>query len=362
MMSLQDLLKVRYPIIQAPMAGSDSPQFVAAACNAGVLGSLGGQYRTPEELKKAITEIRSLTDRPFAVNLFALPDQKAPTEEEIEKALSALEKHYKQLGVARPSAHSVKNTIDPDEQLQVILDEKVPVFSFTLGLPKERWMNKLKEKSIVLIGAATNVKEARALEAAGVDAITAQGSEAGGHRGTFIGPYEKSMIGNMALIPQVVDAVKIPVVAAGGIMDGRGIAAAFALGAKGVQLGTAFLTVTESPVHANYKKAIRNHDADDTVITKVFSGGAARGIHNEFVAEHQDKRQLPFPYHNSLTRPLRKVANETGQIQYTNLWTGQGGRLAREITIDELVKHLIAETEDVLKKMNAFKLRSSQFV
>lgn len=158
------------------------------------------------------------------------------------------------------------------------------------------------------------------------------------------------------MIPHVVDAVKIPVVAAGGIMDGRGIAAAFALGAQGVQLGTAFLTVAESPVHAAYKKAIKEHDADDTTITKVFSGGAARGIDNEFISENRNKPLLPFPYHNSLTRPFRKIANETGQIDYTNLWSGQGGRLAREIALAELVKHLVDETEDVLKKLNALNL------
>jgi len=356
-MHLQDLLKVRYPIIQAPMAGSDSPQFVAAACNAGVLGSLGGQYRTPEELKNAIAEIRNLTDKPFGVNLFALPDQTVPSDEQIEQASAALDRYYEQFGISRPSTQTVKSSIDPEAQLRVILDARVPVFSFTLGIPKDSWIRAFKKESIILIGAATNVKEARALEAAGVDAITAQSTEAGGHRGTFIGPYEKSMIGGMALIPQVVDAVKIPVVAAGGIMDGRGIAAAFALGAQGVQLGTAFLTVAESPVHAAYKKAIREHDADDTIITKVFSGGAARGIDNEFIAENRNKPLLPFPYHNSLTRPFRKIANETGQIGYTNLWSGQGGRLARAGTIDELVKQLMSETEDALKKLSTIKVR-----
>jgi nitronate monooxygenase len=355
-MYVHELLRVRYPIIQAPMAGTDSPQLVAAACNAGVLGSLGAQYRTPEEIKKAIAEIRSLTDKPFAVNLFALPDQAVPGDGQIEEACGALDRYYKQFGIARPSAQTVKNVIDPEEQLQVILDARVPVFSFVLGILKDKWIQSFKSESVLLVGAATNVKEARALEAAGVDVIAAQGSEAGGHRGTFIGSYEKSMIGGLALIPQVVDAVKIPVVAAGGIMDGRGSAAAFALGAHGVQLGTAFLTVAESPAHAAYKRAIQNHDADDTTITKVFSGGAARGIDNEFIAENSDKPLLPFPYHNSLTRPFRKIANETGQIEYTNLWSGQGGRLARQIALDELVKNFITETEDVLKKLGALKL------
>src|SRR5277367_5094587 len=169
-MHLQDLLRVRYPIIQAPMAGSDSPQFVAAACNAGVLGSLGGQYRTPEELKNAIAEIRNLTDKPFGVNLFALPDQTVPSDEQIEQASAALDRYYEQFGISRPSTQTVKSSIDPEAQLRVILDARVPVFSFTLGIPKDSWIRAFKKESIILIGAATNVKEARALEAAGVDA------------------------------------------------------------------------------------------------------------------------------------------------------------------------------------------------
>jgi len=338
------------------MAGADTPQFVAAACNAGILGSLGAQYRSPDEIRKAIEEIRSLTDKPFAVNLFALDRQMVPSTEQIEEARSCLQEYYEQFGVSIPSTDSVKTVIDPEAQLQAVLDARVPVFSFTLGIPQAKWMEAFKRQSTLLFGAATNVKEARALEAAGVDAITAQSSEAGGHRGTFIGSYEKSMIGGLALIPQVVDAVKVPVIAAGGIMDGRGIAAAFALGAQGVQMGTAFLTVTESPAHAAYKKAIREHDADDTTITKVFSGGAARGIENAFIAANSDRPLLPFPFHNSLTRPFRRIANETGQNEYTNLWSGQSGRLAREMALSDLVQHLMAETEDVLNKLNGLKM------
>jgi nitronate monooxygenase len=351
---MQELLKISYPIIQAPMAGTDTPEFVAAACNAGVLGSLGAQYRTPEEITRAIADIRRLTDKPFAVNLFALDKITAPSDDQIIEARECLQQYYARFDIAAPSIDSVKTRIDPEAQLKAILDAKVPVFSFTLGIPNEESIRALKGKSIFLIGTATNVKEARALEIAGVDAITAQSSEAGGHRGTFIGTFEKSMIGAMALIPQVVDAVNLPVIASGGIMDGRGIAAALALGAQAVQLGTAFLTVSESPAHAAYKKAIREHDADDTTITKVFSGGAARTIENAFVAPNSDKPLLPFPYQNSLTRPFRKLANKTGQIEYTNLWSGQGGRLAREMSTKSLVEKLMAETETALKRLTLY--------
>jgi nitronate monooxygenase len=236
------------------------------------------------------------------------------------------------------------------------VDSKVPVFSFTMGIPKPNWIAAFKKNSTLLIGTATNVKEAQALEAANVDAVCTQSSEAGGHRGTFIGPYEHSMIGGLALIPQVVDAVKVPVIAAGGIMDGRGIAAALALGAQAVQLGTAFLTVNESPAHAVYKKQIRERDAGDTTITKVFSGGAARGFENDYIAANTDKPLLPFPFHNALTRSFRNVANAAGQIEYTNLWSGQNGRLARQIAIQELVTALMTETEDVLTRLSGLKL------
>lgn len=350
---LKDLLKIRHPIIQAPMAGSDNPEFVAAACNAGVLGSLGAQYRTPEEIKSAIAKIRSLTDKPFAVNLFALEPQSAPSDAQITAALSPLQGYYKKFGIPAPTLQSVKSGIDPEAQLQTVLEARVPVFSFTLGIPESRWLQAFKKQSTLLIGTATNLKEARALEAAGVDIITAQGSEAGGHRGTFIGDVDRSMIGLMALVPQLVDCLNVPVIAAGAIMDGRGMAAAFALGAQAVQLGTAFLTSAECPVPQAYKQIIREHDADDTAITKVFSGGAARGIENAFMVENAGKPLLPFPYHNRLTGPFRKIANQSGQIDYTNLWSGQAGRLARDLPISELIDQLMSEAEGVVKKMGS---------
>jgi nitronate monooxygenase len=350
-MQLSKLLGTKYSIIQAPIAGSDNPKLVAAASKAGALGSLGGQYRTPEDLCKAITEIRGMTSEPFAVNLFAFRQENIPSDDQIEKTRSYLNGYYSKLGIPVPSTESIKNGIDPEAQLNVLIEEKIPVFSFTLGLLEDKWVKAFRKNGTLVIGTATNVKEAKALAEAGVDAITAQGSEAGGHRGTFIGAHEDSMIGGFALIPQLVDAVRVPIIAAGAIMDGRAIAAALALGAAGVQLGTAFLTVSECPVNAEYKKAIHNHDADDTTITKVFSGAPARGIRNSFIEENADNPLLPFPYHNNLTRPIRKVANESGQIEYTNLWSGQGGRLAREVSAKELIETLVEETNEVLAEL-----------
>lgn len=351
-----DLFKIRYPIIQAPMAGSDNAEFVAAASEAGILGSLGAQYRTPEQIKTLIRDIRNLTDKPFAVNVFALPQLEKPSDEQIDSSKKHLAQYYDRFQTQVPSNQSVVDLINSEDQLQAILDARVPVVSFTLGQLDKRWIDAFKANSAVVLGTATNVKEAIALEAAGVDAITAQSTEAGGHRGTFIGPVETSLIGGFALIPQIVDAVQVPVIAAGGIMDGRGIAAAIALGAKGVQMGTAFLTTSECPVHENYKRMIVTHEADDTVITRVFSGGAARSIRNVYIEENQEAPLLPFPFHNSLTRPFRAEANKTGDTDYTNLWSGQNGRLARPIGICELIHQLVSETNEVLIKLGASRI------
>jgi len=341
---LIDLLKIDYPIIQAPMAGSDSAELVAACSNAGILGSLGAQYLTPSEIEASIKRIRTLTDKPFAMNLFALGKLQAPSFESIEKAIARLKPYYDKFEVSPPTVDEVLNQIDPDEQLQVILDAKVPVFSFTLGMLSAYWMEAFKRNGTILIGTATNIKEAIALDKAGVHAICAQGAEAGGHRGTFIDDYRKSMIELKSLIPHLVDVVSVPVIAAGGIMNGSGIASALSLGASGVQMGTAFLTVEESAIHPNYKDAVCNNDPDSTTITLAFSGGAARGIDNLYIRENLNAELLPFPYHNALTKPFRKIANQRGEIDYTNLWCGQSGKLARKIRVKELVAELIVET------------------
>lgn len=337
------------------MAGSDNAAMVAAASNSGILGSLGAQYRTAAEIRAALKEIRALTNKPFSVNLFALTPPKPPTADDIHKARASLLKYYSKFHLSSPSDDEVRKVIPTDAQLLALLDERVPVFSFTLGMLEPRWLAAFKSNGTVVIGTATNVREAIALEESGVDAIVVQGVEAGGHRGTFNGPFESSLIGLMALVPQVVDAVRIPVIAAGGIMDGRGIAAALSLGASGVQMGTAFLTTTECPVHANYKNAILAHGADDTTITSVFSGGAARGIRNKFIEEQQPETDLlPFPFHNALTRSIRKAANDVGDTDMTNLWCGQAGRLARHLSTHELVRRLVNETEEALSRVPRF--------
>jgi nitronate monooxygenase len=207
----------------------------------------------------------------------------------------------------------------------------------------------------LLIGTATTVEEALALEQGGVDAIVTQGSEAGGHRSTFSGPFDTGMVGILALVPQVVDAVTVPVIASGGIMDGRGIAAALALGASAVQMGTAFLTCDEAGIPNTYKDAILRAREQETRLTRAFSGRPARGIVNRFMTEIERADApaaiLPFPLQNALTRPLRNAAARQGRVDYLSLWAGQGVRLARRQPAATLIARLAHETETVVRRL-----------
>jgi nitronate monooxygenase len=214
-------------------------------------------------------------------------------------------------------------------------------------------MQAIKARGMFVMGTATTVAEAVSLETAGVDAIVAQGSEAGGHRGTFAGPFEAGLVGTMALVPQVVDAVSLPVIASGGIMDGRGIAAALALGAQAVQMGTAFLTCHEAGIPDAYKEAILKAHEDETRLTRAFSGRPARGIVNRFMTEIDRTAEsiLPFPLQNALTRPLRSAAAKQGRAEFLSLWAGQAVRLARRQPAAELVARLVKETEQAIGRL-----------
>lgn len=343
----RSLLGIEHAIIQAPMAGATTPELVAAVSNAGGLGMLPGAYLTPERIAADIAKVRRLTDRPFGVNLFAGGDE--PSEGvDAGPMLAILGRAHEELGLPEPAMPEVAPVPFADA-LEVVLGAGVPVFSFTFGIPSPDAMAALKERGCVVLGTATTVDEARQLAEAGVDAVVAQGSEAGAHRGTFAVPFEAAMVGTMALVPQVVDAVDLPVVASGGIMDGRGIVAAEALGASGVQLGTAFLTCRESGIHDAYKALIRAARDDATSLTRAFSGRPARGIVNAFMeeVEAQPDAILPFPLQNHATRPMRNAAGVRGDTRYLSLWAGQGARLAREMTAAELVATLVREAAEV---------------
>ena len=351
---LRSLLGIEHPIIQAPMAGgATTPELIAAVSNAGGLGSLGAAYMSPEQITGAVAAIRRLTDRPFGVNLFAGGAESSDGADPAPM-LAFLARRHKELGLPPPSLPAV--AAHPfGSQFDATLAAGPPVFSFTFGIPGPDALAQLKARGIVVLGTATTVAEARRLEAAGVDAIVAQGSEAGAHRGTFDGPFEAAMVGTMALVPQVVDAVSVPVIASGGIMDGRGIVAAQALGAGGVQLGTAFLTCREAGIPDAYKAAIRAARDDVTAITRAFSGRPARGIVNEFMREVQEHEGaiLPFPLQNALTRPMRTAAADQGDTRFLSLWAGQAAALARDLPAGELVRQLVREVAAVRARLGA---------
>ena len=238
-------------------------------------------------------------------------------------------------------------------QLAAALESGASVFSFTFGMLPAAAVEAVKRRGMFLAGTATTVEEAIALEKAGVDAVVAQGSEAGGHRGSFAGDFESSMVGTIALVPQIADAVRIPVIASGGIMDGRGIAAALALGAGAVQMGTAFLTTEEAGVPECYKQAILAAREHQTRLTRAFSGRPARGIVNRFMEEvdRDPGAILPFPLQNALTRPLRTAAAKAGRAEFLSLWAGQGLRMARREPAARLVARLVAETDAAVKRL-----------
>ena len=336
---------VRHAIILAPMAGGTStPTLVAAVSNAGGLGSFGAGYMTPEEIAQSISAIYSLTDKPFAVNLFAGGDDGSGSVDP-SAMMELMAPYHARLGLPAPTAPA--GSLPPfEEQIEVVLRSNVPIFSFTFGIPEARVMSRMKERGIRVIGTATTVSEARALEAAGVDAIVAQGGDAGSHRGTFLGALEDSMVGTMALVPQVVDAVSIPVIASGGIMDGRGIVAAAALGASGVQMGTAFLVCPESGAARAYKDAVLAARDDNTVLTRAFSGRLARAIANAFTVsmKGRESRFLRFPSQNNLTRLMRSAGARLGDADCLSLFAGQAASMAREIPAAELIEKLVQET------------------
>lgn len=340
-------LGVEHPLIQAPMAGGlTPPELVAAVAEAGGLGSLGAAYVSPEDIVQQARAVRARTSRPYAINLFAPVPAVAP--EDPGRALAVLERFHAALGLPPPQVPAV---VMPDfaKQVEAVLEAAPTVFSFTFGIPPAPVLEALRSRGILIVGTATNVREGLALEAAGVDAVVAQGSEAGGHRGSFGGSFEGGMVGTMALVPQLVDAVRVPVIASGGIMDGRGIAAARMLGAVGVQLGTAFLRCQESSAAAAHKALLRDARDESSRITRAFSGRPARAIPNELTTTLEEAGViLPFPQQHGATRALRAAASKQNDTRFMALWAGQGVGLSREGPAAALVRTLVAETEAAL--------------
>jgi nitronate monooxygenase len=355
--NMTELLKIEYPIIQAPMAGGiTTSNLVAEVSNAGGLGMIGAGYMTPNQIREQIKEIKQLTKDPFGINLF-IPSDFTYTESEINSVNQLLQPIRNQLQIHQehpidiPTYDQLVKTFNV--QIKVVIEERVPVCSFTFGIPSEEVITELKTNGIILIGTATTVEEAIEVEKAGMDMVVVQGSEAGGHRGNFIRESHESIVGLMSLIPQIVDHVSIPVIAAGGIMDGRGLMASQCLGAMGVQMGTAFLTCIESGANQIYKEAILHAREDQIVLTRAFSGKWARGIKNKFIADMEKHEDIlpEFPVQNALTQPIRKASSSQQNADYLSLWSGQSPRLAKNLSVCGLFNTIITEAKNIYKKL-----------
>jgi nitronate monooxygenase len=346
MNELTRVLGIEHPIMQGPMGGGPStPALVAAVSNAGALGSLGAAYLTPEQILEAVRRIRTLTDKPFNVNLFA-GGYGRPEPVDPAPMLSLLADAHRALELAPPALPAWPP--DPfEEQFEAVLQSDPPIFSFTFGIPRRADMQRLATRDITTIGTATTAHEARLLADAGVDAIVLQGEEAGAHRGTFAEPFEEAMIPTFELVEQSIRAVSLPVIASGGLMDGRDAAAAMRRGASAVSLGTAFLVCPESGAPEAHKQAILGTRRDTTVVTRAFSGRPARGLRNAFVDALAAKEDaiLPFPLQNALTRPMRTAAGKQGNAGYLSLWAGRGVSRARNMPAGDLVICLVDEID-----------------
>ncbi|WP_127498956.1 NAD(P)H-dependent flavin oxidoreductase [Paenibacillus glycanilyticus] len=348
--ALCELFGIRYPLFLAGMAGGPStPELTAAVSEAGGLGTLGAAYMAPSDIRIAIHRIREITSAPFGVNLFV--NQPADQNTRIQEVQDKLNDFRMQLGIPASEGTEVHSPNWFEEQFEVLIEEKVPVISTAFGVLPEPHMRKAQASGIKVVAMVTTVREALLAEEKGCDAIVAQGSEAGGHRGTFSGDVHPmgANIGTMALIPQIADRVSIPVIAAGGIMDGRGLAAALMLGAQGVQLGTRFLTSIEAGTNEAYRAALLASNEESTVITHAFSGRPARGIKNSFIEQWDASgiAPLPFPTQNTATRDIRNAASKQQTAEFLSLWAGQGTRMltagqsARQI-VEEIISQAAA--------------------
>ncbi|ABO67119.1 NAD(P)H-dependent flavin oxidoreductase [Geobacillus thermodenitrificans] len=333
------------PIIQAPMAGGVStPELAAAVSNAGGLGFLAGGYQTAEMMRTEIHKLRTLTDRPFGVNVF-VPGETTVDEETLSRYRAVLATEAERLGatVGEPKW----DDDDWEAKLDVLLKERVPVVSFTFGCPETAVITALQKAGAFVIVTVTSVEEAQIAAEAGANALCVQGAEAGGHRASFRNDPEKDEV--LTLFPLLADvhaSVRLPLVAAGGIMDGYGIAAALQAGASAVQLGTAFLRCPESGAHPLHKQALVDPRFTETAVTRAFTGRPARGLANRFMAEYSDLAPAAYPQVHHMTKPMRAAAAKVGDRERMALWAGEGYRMARELPAGELVRELKRELEE----------------
>ncbi|MDL9978833.1 NAD(P)H-dependent flavin oxidoreductase [Microbacterium sp. ASV49] len=337
------ILGTVHPILLGPFGGLSSIELTAAVSELGGLGGYGLYGYAPDRIRDTIAQLKDATSRPFAVNLW-LPtgDEVVPSHLDLTPFIDALEPLYAEVGLEPPEPPT-SFLPDVDAQLDAVLEAEPAVLTLVFGAPSHELVERAHARGILVVGTATTVAEAVKLDASGVDAIVASGSEAGGHRVSFLAAPERSLVGTFALVPQVVDAVHVPVVAAGGIADRRGVAAAFALGASGVLVGTAFLRTRESAATDAHRRAIAGAADTSTVLTRAMSGRLARGIPNRAMREIEASGVIaPFPAQNWLTGKFRAAAGAQGRGDLVSLWAGQAAGLARRETAAEVFAELAA--------------------
>lgn len=349
---LCDLLGIRHPIVQAGMgAGLTTPDLVAAVSNAGGLGILGAHLMPPDQLRKAIGEIKERTERPFGVNFIIAPPETG--NQQVPETQRFLDRFRSEIGLPAGARDITPPPSSLPEQLAIVFEERVPVLSFGLGDPAG-FIGPAHENGVSVIAMVSTVDEAVQATVAGVDVIAAQGSEAGGHRSNFRAAPDADLpqIGTMALVPQVVDAVDVPVIAAGGIMDGRGLVAALALGADGVLMGTRFLLARESGAFAAYRRALLEATEADTVVSRTPTGRPARSIRNRLVEEmSQGFDPLPYPLQGMAAMDVYMAAAQTGRADLFPLWAGQGLRLLKEgQSAQEIVSEVVNEASSAITR------------
>lgn len=349
-MTLQELLQIELPIIQAPMAGVQGSALAIAVSNAGGLGSLPCAMLSLDALRKELAAIKAQTTKPFNANFFCHVQPKPDAEREAHWR-SKLSPYFAELGVDASAIPTGPGRLPFSEEAADVLEEFKPaIVSFHFGLPSDALIARIHGWGAKILSSATTVDEARRLEARGIDAIVAQGVEAGGHRGSFLSDDLNVQLGTFALVPQVVDAVKIPVIAAGGIANAKGVAAAMALGAAGVQIGTAYLLCPEATTSAGHRAALKSDAARATAITNVFTGRPARGIVNRVIRELGPMSDAvpEFPLAASTIAPLRAKAESQGSFEFSPLWAGQNVSGCKEVPAAVLTREL-ASYESLLR-------------
>lgn len=365
---LTKTLGINYPIIQGPLSGLQSQRLTVAVSNFGGLGSFGAHSLTPHAISDVIAEIRSLTANPFAVNLWvSMEDANARSSDQaaFERSLAPLAGHLAELNAPRP-VYKPYVPVRFEDQVRVLVDARVPVFSFIYGVPPQEILQECRIKRIATIGTATTAEEAMLLQEADVDAIVASGFEAGGHRGSFLRPATDSLTGTLSLVPDLLEVVEVPVIAAGGIADARGIIAVLALGAEAVQMGTVFVACAESGASDLHRRAILAGNVR-TGLTKGFTGRLARGIRNRLLEDLNpiETEILPYPLQRALVRNLTVYAEAASRADLLPLWAGQSANLVRPTTVQDLLRALVDDVSQVADPITRWsssqreKLRSS---